>query len=508
MTYVVQRADRLRDMMLEFIAAHYEEHGEEIDTSQDSDAFRTASAHALALEALHAHALKVESSIFPDTALTEDLEHHARVLGLARKPASAARLTVMVSNGLATVETYSVNGATLNRADGVKYRPIDPTTGEPLSEFTTGALGTADLVCEAVVVGVEGNAPIPSSLVWSSAPSGILSNATVVVGPFSRTGADAELDPPFAQRVLRWMRNRPAAGNCAEWQDWCERFEQVEAAFVYPATKPDAPTQNRTPGAVTVVIVGAGANRVLLPADAGAVKDYIEGRKRLDGIPNDNPRVHMLRFAALDEADITIMVPTTATQDVVMDVTIRGESLPSWRATPFEVDASGTSTTSSLKTTTADLAAAGLVLGSYLAIENPAVRGGYEVRKVAALSTNSITLDAPLSAVPTAGRFIRAAWSRWEAARDAVFAVFDTMGPGDYSADVGGPTRFPLTDELGPDRLYRSALVSVVVGVPVGGAWTSGVQGVIAASVTTPLTDMQADPFELIVPGAVYFTMT
>lgn len=103
---------------------------------------------------------------------------------------------------------------------------------------------------------------------------------------------------------------------------------------------------------------------------------------------------------------------------------------------------------------------------------------------------------------------IRRAWSGWDAARDAIVSVFRALGPGDYSMRAGGPTRLPETTESGPDRLYTSALVSVVVGVLRNGTWDCGVPGVVSATVTTPSVDVQATPMQLIVPQEIRFTPT
>lgn len=504
MTFVVQRADKLRDTILELTAAHYAEFGEELDTAPESDAYRTASAFALALEVLHAHALKVESSIFPDTALTEDLEHHAGIFGLTRKPASAARLNVLVTGTVST--TFALSGETLNHSDGTKYKPIN-ADGTPRTSITTDSLGLATTLCEAQTVGTIGNKGLSAVLVWSTAPSGMGSSGTVLfAGAGARAGTEAELDAALAQRLLAYLRSRPAAGNFADWQTWSLEVTGALEAWVYPATNPDASTTNATPGAVTVIVTGDRVtNNGLLDSDQLAlIKGYIEGDNDADGnVLAGDSRARQKRFASLDSDDIIVRTPTGVSQNVYMDVVVRGESVPTW--SPLTTD---TGSTTTVLNTTTDPVAAGVVQNHWVAVFNAGVLGRWEVRKVTAVNATSITVSPALAAAPAGGVSIRRAWSGWDAARDAIVSVFRALGPGDYSSGAGGPTRFPETTESGPDRLYTSALVSVVVGVPQNGVWSSGVPGVVSATVTTPSADVQEGPFELLVPQEIRFTPT
>lgn len=505
MSFVVQNADNLRDTILELAAAHYAEFGGELDTAPESDAYRMASAFALALEVLHAHALKVEASIFPDTALTDDLEHHAAIFGLSRKPATAARLVVMVSNGGVGVNTYALAGETLNHSDGTKYKPIN-SDGTPRTSVTTGLLGTADILCEAQTAGTVGNKGVPTSLIWSSTPAGLLATGSVVGGSGLRFGTEAELDAALAQRLLAYLRSRPAAGNCADWQTWALEVAGSIEAWVYPATNPDAATTNATPGAVTVVVMGdrTVGNGLLDTNQLARIKGYIEGDNDAEGntLEGDS-RSRQKRFASLASGDIQVLTPTSVSQNVYMDVVVRGESVPTW--SPLTTDAG---CTTSVLNTTVNPVTAGVTRNQWVAVFNASVPGLWEARNVVDCDATSITLSPELATAPGAGVSIRRAWSGWDAARDAIVSVFRALGPGDYSSGAGGPTRFPDTTESGPDRLYTSALVSVVVGVPQNGVWSSGVPGVVSATVTTPAADVQENPFELLVPQEIRFTPT
>lgn len=500
MTFVVQNANQLRDTILELAAAHYAEFGEELDTAPESDAYRMASAFALALEVLHAHALKVEAAIFPDTALTDDLEHHAAIFGLSRKPATAARLRVRATAGIPAEQTFPLNGQTLNSRAGLRFRPVS-TSGVPLESITTDEFGVVDFLVEAQT-GAETTLNVGHDLQWSSNPAGIVGDAEVIA--ITRTGADAETSVGLATRLMRFLRCRPAAGNCAEWQEWAQRFPQVRCAFVYPATKPGVANPSHHPGAVTVVLIGNPPNVILQPSDAELVRDYILGKKTLDGDDTEgDPRKYQLCYCALDHDDITVMVPTTRTVDVSAVLTLKRERLPSWRATPLVVDPVGT--TDTILKLTADPLAAGVVVGDWVAVEIPIARGGHEVRRVVERDATSITLEEPLAGPPLGGALVRAAWSGWQAATDAVLDVFDGLGPGDYSDPHD---RYPSETEEWPGRLHTSSFIAALMGFFRGSATFGGVPDVIDATLTTPTSTQVPQPLEMFIPGTIVFTFT
>jgi uncharacterized phage protein gp47/JayE len=498
-TFVVQNADQLRDTVLDLLRAQYEEFGEYIDTSESSDAYRTAAAQALLLEVVHARLLKSAKKMFPDTAETADLEHHARVFGLSRKPATSARLVVLVGSGASLDATIRLAGETLGWRDGTKYLPIN-ADGTPLATIALVA-GSAEIVVEAQTAGVSTNRIPGDELVWSTAPAGLLSSVEIL--SVDRTAADAENDEDFAGRVLRYMTDRPGGGNCADWSEWCERFPQVHRAFVYPVTKPSALTLNDTPGAVCVVIVGAPPNLILSSSDADHVKAYIEGEETLDGDPREgDPREHQLRFCALDADDITIMAAIPRVVDVSAELEVVREKLPPWRST-FFITAAGC--TDTVLQVTVNPAATGVEPNDWIAIQSPLDVGKWVVRRVAARDATSITLATPLADAPIAGREVRAAWSGWESARDAVLDVFAGLGPGDYPGDN---TRRPESTRTAPPRLYSSALVAALLGFSTANGKVGGVSNIADVVSLGPSTTQVPAPLELLIPGEIVFLLT
>ena len=502
-SFIVQRAEQLRDTMLELQRAAAREYGEALDTSEESDAFRTASAFALCVEIAHARMIAVEAAIFPDTALTEDLEHHARVYGLTRKPATAARLSVLVGNSSGTAVTYPLAGELIAHSDGTKYLPID-SFGAPLASITTVApSGSATITVEAQSTGVATTKTPGDELVWSTTPAGL--NAGVEVLAVVRAGADAESDIDLAARLLAYLRSRPAAGNCADWQTWALEVSGIRQAYVYPATNPTVPSANQTPGAVTVVVLTDRTvnDGIASSGDVDNVFGYIEGTRDTSGnVLEGDERSRQKRFASLDPNDIVIMAATPVPQDVTMNVTISAdEAVGAWG--PLAVAAAPASTTTVIQVAST----AGVEVGHWIAVQNAIAPGGYgwEVRPITGVSATTITVSPALLVAPPAFAVLQRAWSGWEAARDAVLDVFRGIGPGDYSTADNGPTRYPGITETAPGRLYVSSLGAAVLGFARGSGETTGVPGVVDVSVTTPAASVVADPQELLIPQTITF---
>lgn len=499
-SFIVQRASQLRDTMLDLMSAAYAEFGEVLDTSDDSDAFRQASAFALCLEIVHARLLVTEAAIFPDTALTEDLEHHARVFGLERKPATAARLVCRTSNGGAGVATYALAGETLNHSNGTKYLPVD-ASGAALISLTTDALGSVQFFVDAQSVGAITNLSPGYDLVWSAAPAGLLSTGEVL--SVARSGADAESDVDLAARLLAYLRSRPAAGNCADWQSWALEVEGIKQAFVYPATNPSVPTANHTPGSVTVVVLTDRTinNGIASSGDVDNVFGFIEGERDTSGnVLTGDARARQKRFCSLDPNDISVMAVGPTPQDVEMNITVKGEAVGAWG--PLAVAAAPASTSTIIQVAST----AGITPGQWIAVQSGAPgEYGWEVRKISRVAPTEVEVAPALSAAAPPFAVLRRAWSGWGAARDAVLDVFRGLGPGDYSADMGGPTRFPETTEVGPDKLYVSSLAAAVIGFVRWSGGNSGVAGVVDAAVVIPTASVQENPFELLVPQIITF---
>ena len=114
-------------------------------------------------------------------------------------------------------------------------------------------------------------------------------------------------------------------------------------------------------------------------------------------------------------------------------------------------------------------------------------RGGYYrvVLPTGSFGGGNTTFDltaTPLPAIPTGTLY--PAPGCWGELRTAMFAYFDSLGPGDTTP----PRRWPSEDNGARSTVYRSALVATAMSVP----------GVLSASVTTPASDVAPLPKQVV----------
>lgn len=206
------------------------------DVAVDSDNYVRATAVASAIEGLYQHQQWIVRQVFPDTADVEQLDRHAQLHGLTRKPASAATGTIVFSGTPGSAIAAGVEAKTVN---GLAF--VTTASG------TVGGGGTVSLAAQAVAAGAAGNVAAATALTLTSPPAGVASAASV--GSMSG-GADAESDAGLLARLLDLLRNPPAGGNAYDYRRWALEVAGVESAFVYPL--------RRGIGTVDVVVVAAG----------------------------------------------------------------------------------------------------------------------------------------------------------------------------------------------------------------------------------------------------------
>lgn len=462
MTFAVRAHDVIRAVILADWRTRYALRGYDLDTARDSDAYNWADAFAFQLEGLEGQALQLARELFPDTASTAFLERHVSVIGLTRKAATRATLTVSVT-GTGSYTTSDV----LVSAGGVKF---SPTTGG--SFVTSATIGVT-----AQLGGTTGNLAAGAALTWSPAPSGITAAASVYAA--GTVAVDIETDAALAQRVLAWWRERPGGGNRADWVTWAEAVAGVEAAFCYPLLHPTLGAG--TPGAVTVCVMqpmpeAVSAADELLAANsrvcAGAVLTAIEAALfATDG--GTCP-------AVIDPDDVDVV--TVSEQSQAINATITpGSTAPFPFASGITYSAS---TTTSITTATLP---AGVSNGDTvrIAVVDNAIRGGYAYRS--AIITHPAdylwTWTTAVSTAPSTGSQALPLPSTAETIRANVLAVIDALGPGD-AASPPAATRYPLTSAtLYPATLYRSSLIAALMGVP-GVSAAPGIEGVTSATIT------------------------
>lgn len=475
MPLTVLTGAQLRDRALALWAAKYLARGQALDVSKDSDAYAQADAFGLLAADIQQMVVEAALDIFPDTASEAGVLKHGDKIGLPRKVATPATLTVtQLGTG-----SYTTAGV-LTAADGTRYSPA----------INGSVTVTGTVTLTALDAGVIGNRAAGTVLTWQSAPVGLA--ATVTVLATTSIGADVEAIEAYAARILAWWVDRPGAGNNADFVQWAESRAGVADAYVYPRC--DGVSVGVL-GAVCVVPCGAGAARVLAAGNVTDVQDYLRGE---GAYAADGPRIP----AFLAAEDVTVFAASDQPQAVAIAATLgAGYAFP-WAGTRTV----GTGST----TTTVELTAAipaGLVNGSRVAVADPAVRGGFAVRTVTAASGTSFDVTEPLSAPPGVGTLVYPAPDNWEQIVAACVAVFDRLGPGiGYAPSL----RFPAESASNPATLYQSALVAAVMGVPGLAGAPAGVPGVTACTVTltgaVDPTKVVPTPFTVLTPGAITVT--
>lgn len=224
------------------------------DVGPDSDYFIRATSVASAVEGLYQHQAWIVRQIFPDTADREYLELHARLRGLSRKTAVAAKGSIRITG---MPGTAFASGLAAKRGD--------------LSYITTqsgviDATGHATVAAAASTVGTVGNVVADSVVELTAAPSGISSQAAIVT---MTGGVDDESDSELLARLLELIRRPPAGGNKYDFRRWAMEVPGVTAAYVYPL--------RRGLGTVDVVVTSAGG---MPSADTvAAVQSHIDDQR-------------------------------------------------------------------------------------------------------------------------------------------------------------------------------------------------------------------------------------
>ncbi len=218
------RADYLRDLKNLDATAH---------TDIDSDNFIRASAVASAADGIYQHQNWIARQILPDTADPENLERHAALRGLSRKPGTRAAGTL-----------------TFTRAGDVPPFPIGLTAMHPVTLETfvtvgafTGGEGDIIIPCVATRIGT-----MPEyhgePVLLQNAPFGVLGQCTLEL----TGGTEQETHAELLSRLLFYMQNPPGGGMASDYERWAMEVPGVAFAKCHPL--------RRGLGTVDIVILG------------------------------------------------------------------------------------------------------------------------------------------------------------------------------------------------------------------------------------------------------------
>lgn len=252
MSYQPRTYDELRDALL----TDYANQMSGADTSAGSDIYIRSAATASALWGLYQYQGWIARQVFPDTADSSELEHHASIRGLTRKAATMASGTITLTG---TNGTIVDTGLTLTTTDGVTFTL---TTGGTI------ASGTLVVTAQATVGGVSGNIAINTALTVQDPPAGLTSSTSATVA--FTGGTDTETDAALLSRLLDIIRRPPAGGNANDYKQWAMSITGVADVYVYPT--------RRGLGTVDLVILKSGDGAARIPAQGllDSVSAYVE----------------------------------------------------------------------------------------------------------------------------------------------------------------------------------------------------------------------------------------
>lgn len=254
------------------------------DISQGSDIYVKASVIASAVWGLYQHQAWIARQVFPDSADSDALEHHASIRGLTRRQAATASGTVTLTGTNGTVVNA---GLTLKTAEDVYFTT---TSGGTI------AAGALNVQAEANEGGSSGNIAGATALTIQDPPAGVDSGATAQA---AFTGGTAvEKDSELLARLLDVIRQPPAGGNANDYKQWTLEVCGVAEAYVYPL--------RLGLGTVTVVplVTGTGAARIPQQGLVDDVKDHID------------------EVRPVTVKNFQVLAPTAAAQDVTATIKV------------------------------------------------------------------------------------------------------------------------------------------------------------------------------------------
>lgn len=457
--------------------------GKTLDQSVGSWAYELADSLAVDVLRIEGNAEAIGTEIIPSTATTATLERQAAIQTQARQEGEVWQGTATVTG---TDGTVDCTGRTLIR-QGVVY-----ALGSS-SVVVSGGTGTVNIL--GTVAGVD-TIPVGATLTWDSAPTAL--NPTATLASVTNTGTAAETNADLAERVESYRRARPAGGNPAHLNELAEAHTRVAVAYCYPTLAPNPGAYSDadldTPGSVVVVVAGAAQGggstdtRTLSSPELAHVLAYFNGTENASEATIAGSRLYS---AQLYPADFGVENAIPAGRNIDITVTNDPAHPPPW--TGSMTIFSGTTT--SVVVNGDQTAKNGL--NAAIQTNSGGVRGRVEVRNLGVGvydgGTGRTTFTVATLSEAAAG-FVDPAPSNWLDIRNAIYAFFDSLGPGDVPdassvappASVARRRRFPPESWSGPSSMSQSGLIRAAMSAV----------GVVDCEVTTPASTVTPGPKE------------
>lgn len=306
-----------------------------------------------------------------------------------------------------------------------------------------------------------------------------------------------ERDADYQTRLLAWWSYRLPTGSPASQVAVCEATDDCEEAYAYPCMGSGA-----VRGLCDVRVMGpaqggsATNTRILDNAQLANVRDYIDGTVDAHGLPvvdGEQQRPVCAQMSAT--GNVLIYSPTPDPRDVTLSIT-NAPTHP-WPWVGSHAIVASTSVSWTVSGDHSDL----VDLPWLVPVATTVARGGY-VRAVPTSATynggtNRTKFDVASGILPGVPLLTTGypAPPNFEQVRDAIFAVFDALTPGDTTPT---PSRYPAPTGARPAKLYLGALYAAAAEA----------DGVSDVTITAPAATVTPAAYGLITLGTLTITRT
>jgi uncharacterized phage protein gp47/JayE len=233
------------------------------NVAKKSDNWLRAAVKATAVALVLRRLRVIERDLWPDTASGDELERHAAIRGITRRPATPAK-KANAGRLVGTATSAFTAGAQLTHASGLRFQ---------LNE--SGAIpggGFIDVDILAIDVGSATRLSAGEVLTFVSPPAGINAQVALVLS-LDEDGADEETDGELQTRILDKIAQPGMGGNANDYRQWAKEVTGIFEAYVWP---------NRGGlGSVHIAAVhpGSGAARILSAGEVTALQTYLDGKR-------------------------------------------------------------------------------------------------------------------------------------------------------------------------------------------------------------------------------------
>jgi uncharacterized phage protein gp47/JayE len=363
--------------------------------ARNSDNWKRQRVTAGATTDLHAHVDASQRDALPDKAGEATINDHGDTVGVTRRgatPASGAN----AGKVRGTAGSAWTTSNTLVHKSGLRFRPT--ANGSIPARATEALLGVI-----AIDTGPRTRLTAGETLNWETSPAG-LENEVELVADLSAGGEDVEPIGEYRARILNRIAQPAMGGNANDWKQWIlDSNAAIKGAYVYP---------NRNGlGSMDLagLKAGTGAARLLDASERLALQDYVNALRPVHcGIPR-----------------VLQVLLQTQNVELKIDPELGSEFTPDWDdATTTPVVLSWTAGTRTLLFTAARPASMGV--GHRLTVAGTL---GLEMKIESLSGTDGVVVEDALGQTPAGAALVYSGGPLVTPARDAIVALFDSLGP-------------------------------------------------------------------------------